>query len=68
MTMTRTGSQLFKVAAFTLTYLVAALIIALIQGNLEFLFYIHPTILLLKPQCRTKPKQCRASYGEPTYY
>ncbi len=45
--MTRAGSQLWAVAAFTLAYLVAALIIALVQGNLEFLFYIAVMLILI---------------------
>jgi hypothetical protein len=39
--------RLVPVAAFTLTYLVTALVIALLKGNLEFLFYIVVMLVLI---------------------
>lgn len=40
-------TRLWPVGAFTLAYMVAALILALARGNLEFLFYIAVMIILI---------------------
>ncbi|MCZ6915635.1 MAG: hypothetical protein O7I93_02560, partial [Gemmatimonadetes bacterium] len=39
--------KLWSVVAFTLAYLVAALSIAVVRGNLEFLFYIAVMLILI---------------------
>ncbi len=39
--------QLWPVAAFTFSYLGAALIVAILRGNLEFLFYIAVMLILI---------------------
>ncbi len=39
--------QLWPVVAFTVAYLVAALIVAVVGGNLEFLFYIAVMLVLM---------------------
>ncbi len=39
--------RLWPVATFTLTYLSAALVVALVRGNLEFLFYIAVMLVLI---------------------
>ncbi len=39
--------KLIPVVSFTLTYLLAALILALVRGNLEFLFYIGVMLVLI---------------------
>lgn len=41
------SKRLWPVAAFTLTYLGAALVAALLRGNLEFLFYIAVMLILI---------------------
>ena len=43
--------RLLPVVVFTLTYLVAALILALARGNLEFLFYIVVMLALIGAVC-----------------
>ncbi|NIR43544.1 MAG: DUF2238 domain-containing protein [Gemmatimonadetes bacterium] len=41
------GSRLLPVAAFTFTYLAAALVLGIARGNLEFLFYIAVMLILI---------------------